>query len=131
MNSLHPLYARGRKLFVVDARFRVMLTTYVKRETRAAGKVYAPPVYSVKRRRWDWCMLGAIAGLSGGIMAVLIGSLLTVGSWLTGGGSSYLRTLGTIFLSLTIPLLICGAHGLDLMERRKDRERETRFRDQS
>lgn len=116
---------------MADERLKAMTTAYDELEKGAADQPQAQVDYRVQRRGWDWLMTGAIAGLSGGIMAVVIGSLLTAGSWLTGGGSSYIRTLGTIFLLMTIPLLICGAHCLDLMERRKDREREIRFREES
>ncbi|HEY0322950.1 MAG TPA: hypothetical protein VGC66_18485 [Pyrinomonadaceae bacterium] len=85
--------------------------------------------YQAGRHGWNWCPLGAVIGLSGGIIAVLAGSMLTAISWLTatGEGHSYARTLGTILLVMTIPLLVLGAHCLDLMERRKDTERDDRF----
>lgn len=80
-------------------------------------------------RNRDWCLFGAVVGLSGGLAAALIGSLLTAVAWLTvaGAGLSYARPLGTMLLIITIPLLISGAHCLDLMDRRKDRRRESRF----
>lgn len=82
----------------------------------------------MEQRGWDWCALGAVFGLSAGVIAVTIGSLLTVASWLQSeAGGSYTKIIGTVLLVLTIPLLIFGAHCLDLMERRKAREREKRF----
>ncbi|HEY0546844.1 MAG TPA: hypothetical protein VGC91_15800 [Pyrinomonadaceae bacterium] len=107
-----------------------MIETYEEVKKRTADETQVDE-YLVGRQGWDWLMVGAIAGLAGGIMVVVIGSLLTAGSWLTGGGSSYIRTLGTIFLIMTIPLLVCGAHCLDLMEKRKDQAREIRFHDKS
>lgn len=80
------------------------------------------------RHRWDWRSIGAFCGLSSGIIAVVIGSLLTAISWMSNTeGGSYVKTIGTILLVLTMPLLICGAHCLDLMEKQKDRERAKRF----
>jgi hypothetical protein len=83
------------------------------------------------RRRdvWKWETVGATLGLYGGVVSALIGSVLTVFSWFKGaaGASVYLRATGTILLVLMIPLLIFGAHCLDLSEKRKKAEREGRF----
>ncbi len=78
---------------------------------------------------WDWPSLGAIFGLSGGVIAALIGSVLVAGTWITSAKEflSYERMMGTLLLFLTIPLLVLGAHCLDLMERRKQRARNSRF----
>jgi hypothetical protein len=77
--------------------------------------------YEFTSRARDWRSVGAIAGLSGGVVSALIGSLLTAFSWLTGaaGAVARVRTAGTILLLLTIPLLVLGAHCLDLTEKRK------------
>lgn len=84
--------------------------------------------YRSRSRVWDWRSLGAVCGLAGGVIAALLGSLLTAGSWFTSsGGNSFIHTLGALLLFLTIPLLCLGAHCLDLMEKRKDSLRESRF----
>lgn len=82
-------------------------------EHRAASRVWGLPV------------LGAIFGLSGGTICALFGSVLTAVSWFTGAGAagSYVRTFGTALLVLTIPLLLFGAHCLDLSEKRSRREK--------
>ncbi len=87
--------------------------------------------YRVRSVGVDWCARGAIAGLAGGLVAALAGSLLTVISWLTANADalSYTRLTGTMLLVFTIPLLIFGAHCLDVIERRKDRRRDSRFRE--
>jgi hypothetical protein len=79
---------------------------------------------------WDWRSVGAIIGLSGGVVSALIGSVMTAFSWFTGAGGAadYVRTTGTILLVLMIPLLIFGAHCLDLKEKRKKLESESRFK---
>lgn len=110
---------------------KVMIETYDGLKKGTAKKAQARVDYRAGRHGWDWCRIGAIAGLSGGIIAVALGSLLTASSWLTGAGSSYVQTMGTIFLLMTIPLLVFGAHCLDLIERRKIRARELRFRDKN
>lgn len=85
--------------------------------------------YQARGQCRDWRALGAIVGLSGGIIAALMGALLTASTWFigTGGSSSYIQMLGTILLFMTIPLLVFGAQCLDLTEKRKERERDFRF----
>jgi hypothetical protein len=79
------------------------------------------------RRSPDWRSYGAVAGLAGGIAAALLGTTLTVISWLGGDGARAEKIVGTLLLVLTIPLLIFGAQCLDLMDKKKDRAREARF----
>ena len=62
--------------------------------------------------------LGALTGLAGGTLAALLGSTLTAVSWFA-EVDSIVKTLGTVLLVFTIPLLICGAHCLDLMETKR------------
>lgn len=114
---------------MADERFKAMTTAYDELKKGVADQPRARLDTQAKQQAWDWRILGAIAGLSGGIIAALIGSLLTASAWLTGTGGigSYVQTLGTIFLLMTIPLLIFGAHCLDLKERQKDRERRARL----
>lgn len=70
---------------------------------------------------WGWRAFGALVGLLGGIVAALVGSMFTAISWITGveGNGAFMQTLGTVFLFLTIPLLVLGAHCLDLLEKGK------------
>lgn len=77
--------------------------------------------FRAKQQGWNCRLLGACAGLTGGILAALAGSLLTLISWFTGAGagSSYLHTSGALLLFMTIPLLILGAHCLDLAEKQE------------
>lgn len=78
---------------------------------------------------WDWRSVGAIIGLSGGVVSALIGCVLTVLSWFASATTgAYVRTTGTISFVLMIPLLIFGAHCLDLTEKRKQAERKSRFK---
>jgi hypothetical protein len=66
-----------------------------------------------------WRRLGSIFGLGGGLACVLFGSIITASTWFMGtvGYEPWLHKLGTLLLVLTIPLLIFGAHCLDLIER--------------
>ena len=78
---------------------------------------------------WTWRRIGAACGLGGGLACALSGSVITAATWLTGaaGYGPLLHRLGTSLLVLTIPLLMCGAHCLDLIETQKDRARKSRF----
>jgi hypothetical protein len=72
---------------------------------------------------YNWMAGGAVLGLGGGIVAPLIGSILTAIAWFTGPiwhGISVERD-GMLLLFVTIPLLIFGAHCLDLLDRQTDR----------
>ena len=75
----------------------------------------------------DWCSFGAVAGLAGGILTALFGSILTALSWFAGVDAHLEKVLGTVLLVLTMPLLIIGAQCLDSLDKKKDRARETRF----
>lgn|SRR5262245_2816922 len=67
-----------------------------------------------------WPICGAGIGLIGGVVAPLLGVLLTLASWLGGhiGSSPLLHKLGTICFFLTVPLFIFGAYCLDVLEKR-------------
>jgi hypothetical protein len=72
---------------------------------------------------WSWKSMGAIGGLGFGIVCPLVGSILTAIAWLTGPEwhGLHVQRDGTVLLFLTIPLLIFGAHCLDLVDT-QDRE---------
>jgi len=73
-----------------------------------------------RRRRtiWTWQALCAISGLAGGIISALLGSLLTIVSWLPipRNSAAYFHSFGTLLLCLTIPLLIFGGYCFELVE---------------
>ena len=94
--------------------------TYDEMKRRADSESKQRLAYRAGGNPWDWCSFGAAVGLGGGLIAVLVGSLLTVISWLT-GTSSYMQAIGTVLLFLTIPLLVIGAQCLDLMEKKQKR----------
>ena len=68
---------------------------------------------------WTWKSGGAVFGLGFGIISPLVGSILTAIAWFTGPAwhGLHLQRDGTVLLFLTIPLLIFGAHCLDLMDK--------------
>ncbi len=73
----------------------------------------------------SWEAIAAVCCFGGGIIAALIGSLLTASTWILGGDlHPWVRGLGTVLLIATIPLLISAGYCMDWMERdRKNRRR--------
>lgn len=78
---------------------------------------------------WNWKSAGAVFGLCFGILSPLVGSILTAIAWFTGPSwhAYFIQRYGTVLLFLTIPLLIFGAHCLDLMDK-QDQAVENRRR---
>ena len=74
------------------------------------------------RHGWNWKSAGALVGLCCGILSPLVGSTLTAIAWLTGPRwhGFAIQRYGTVLLFLTIPLLIFGAHCLDLMDKQDE-----------
>lgn len=74
---------------------------------------------------WNWRSVGAVCGFSLGILSPVIGSILTAIAWVTGPQwhGYFIRRDGTVLFLLTIPLLILGAHFLDLMDRQDEKAR--------
>ncbi len=67
----------------------------------------------------SWEAVAAALSLFGGIMAALVGSLITASTWILGIElHPWLRAMGTTLLVLTIPLLIFAGYCLDWMERK-------------
>jgi len=71
----------------------------------------------LKVHGWTWKSCGAAAGLIGGMIAPLLGLGLTALAWfVTRWHGVPLKKTGAILLFLTLPLLIFGAHCLDLID---------------
>ncbi len=88
------------------------ITLSVESETRVTRE------YLTQSSGWGWCSFGGLFGLVGGAATAFIGSALTAVSWIDNGGAGFERVLGTVLLCMTIPLLILGAHCLDVAENR-------------
>ena len=75
---------------------------------------------------WNWKSAGATFGLCFGILSPVAGSILTAIGWLTGPSwhGYFIQRDGTLLLFLTIPLLIFGAHCLDLMDKKEESARD-------
>ena len=76
--------------------------------------------------RWGWRSRGAVFGLCGGFSAPIIGGIVTVISWFTDPAwhGISLHQAGTSFFVVTLPLLILGAHCLDLLDKDKGKLNE-------
>ena len=74
----------------------------------------APP----QKTAWTWHAAGAVFGFTGVFVTVVVGSALTIIGWVIGpeGAGPFLQRLATVLFLLTVPLLILGAHCLDLAE---------------
>jgi hypothetical protein len=85
-------------------------------------------ITEISAHGWTWKGFGALVGLAGGLTAPLAGSLCSVIGWLTTHTwhAFALQCIGTASFVLTLPLLVFGAHCLDLMdgERRSRGDRD-------
>ena len=70
-----------------------------------------------------WQSIGVVSGLVGGALAPVLGTLLIIATWLVHSERivSFLDDLSILSFVLTIPLLVFGAHCLDLLERKTER----------
>ena len=70
---------------------------------------------------WTLTTCGVAFGLCAGFSAAILGSILTVISWFKDPAwhGVPLHEVGTILFVLTLPLLILGAHCLDLIDNQK------------
>jgi hypothetical protein len=89
--------------------------------------------YRTQSCSWGWPLFGALIGLFGGTVAAILGSVFTVVSWITNAevNGVFMQSLGTDFFLLTIPLLVLGAHCLDVVEKGKKNERKSKFDENS
>ncbi|HEV7398162.1 MAG TPA: hypothetical protein VGN86_16740 [Pyrinomonadaceae bacterium] len=79
----------------------------------------------VRIHGWCWKSWGAVLGLGLGIFAPCAGAALTVLTWFTGSQwhGFFIGRYGVVLFFLTIPLLIFGAHCLDLMDKEDEQRR--------
>lgn len=87
-------------------------------------------IEQIQLHGWNWRSSGAACGLCFGLISPLAGSVLTAIVWFTGSHwhGFFLQRCGTVLLFLTIPLLIFGAHCLDLMDKENERAKSRRHR---
>jgi hypothetical protein len=71
---------------------------------------------------WSWTTAGAVFGLCFGFLSPLAGLLLTAIEWFTHSHwhGYFIHNFGTVLFFLTFPLLIFGAHCLDLLDQKDE-----------
>jgi hypothetical protein len=88
-------------------------------EVEESQDAYERIVFLVRMNPWAWQSIGAISGLLGGVLVPVLGSLLIAVAWFIHSPEfSVLNVLIIGLFTLTIPLLVGGAHCLDLLERK-------------
>jgi hypothetical protein len=85
----------------------------------------AEPRAMVRDRLANAQSLGAVFGLAGGVLAGLLGALLTAACWFVAdaGAHHLLSEIGTALFFMTIPLIIFGGYCMDWMEKDRSRQR--------
>jgi hypothetical protein len=116
-----------RALFLLWAEVKTLDRDYESLGESKETEARLKELYVWSRRDgWTWQAAGAVSGLGGGILAAAVGALVSAVAWVRGdetGGLS-LHGVGSLLLLSTIPLLILGAHCLDLLDRRMERSQQ-------
>lgn len=96
----------------------LMNRRYVLRKDELGEMLYQRISLLIEKNRGGWATLGASCGLLGGMLSIVLGSLLWVflPLLLQDNLRSFLNLLVTVFFVLPFPLLTLGAHCLDLLE---------------
>ena len=79
-------------------------------------------IYKLPGNLSTWTSRGAAFGLLGGLLAPIVGSFLTVITWFADPAwhGFYLHVAATSLFVITFPLLVLGAHCLDLLDKEKN-----------
>jgi hypothetical protein len=77
--------------------------------------------YNLPKTASHWKITGSLFGVFGGLMSPIIGSVVTIVSWVADPAwhGLSLHIAGTSLFVITFPLLAFGAHCLDLLEKEK------------
>ena len=91
---------------------------YESQQDQAEDDLYQRMEVLIKTDPWRWQSIGAMLGLAGAILAPLLGATLDVITWFVNSQivTSRLHALSIVLCALPIPLLLLGAHCLDLLE---------------
>jgi len=102
-----------------------MVTTHTLRQDLSAPH---SAIKELTQGPWNWKSGAAAFGLSAGFIAPICGSILTAISWFRDPvwHHVYLHQAGTSLFVVTLPLLILGAHCLDLLDKEKKQATEVK-----
>jgi len=96
-----------------------MIETTESLEEESGTDLYEEMEYLVKKNPWAWQSMGSVLGLVGGVLSPVLGTLLIAVGWFIDSPEfSILHILSMGLFAVTIPLLVGGAHCLDLLERK-------------
>ena len=87
--------------------------------TQMSDQDYTDSIFTnLRTRGWNRSTCGAVFGLIGGIVAPIFGSVFMAVGWISGPSwhGFAIQRIGTVLLFSTIPLLLFGAHCLDLAD---------------
>ncbi len=96
-----------------------MNNIYELHEDEPRGGIFHRVLLLLGKNRVTWQTVGAVVGLFGGLLCILLGLLVwaVVGLIAPAGAfGSFLDVAGTALLVLPLPLLALGAHCLDLLD---------------
>lgn len=92
---------------------------YVLQKDELGGELYRRIYLLIRKNRWNRQSIGASLGLIGGLLSIILGSLLwaVVPFLMQGGFGSFLNSVEILFFALSLPLLALGVCCLDLLEK--------------
>lgn len=92
---------------------------YILREDDPRGELHRSIFLLIIRKSWAWQSVGAIFGITAGMLSIILAVLLwAIVRFLAAGGTvSTLYTFEIVFFMLPLPLLALGVHCLDLLEK--------------
>jgi hypothetical protein len=92
---------------------------YVLQKDELGGELYRRIYLLISKNQGSRQSIGASVGLFGGLLSIILGSLLwaIVPFLVRGGFESFLNTVEILFFALSLPLLAVGVCCLDLLEK--------------
>lgn len=92
---------------------------YVLPKDNLGQELYSRVCLLIKKNRGAWFTRGAMFGLAGGMLSIVLGTLLWAVVPLLAQDNlrTFLNISETVFFVLPLPLLMLGAHCLDLLEK--------------
>ena len=96
-----------------------MKSSYKSKEDEIWEGLYPRVFFLIKTNKWTWQSVGAVFGLGGGILSIIVAIVLPIiATWLAPSDSiPFLKGVSSVLLILFLPLLALGAHCLDLLEK--------------